>query len=94
MIFVSDNESWVDATVTARGTATMREWDRVQARATRTRGWSASTSSRTRTTQAAERADILNVGGFSDRVFEVIAEFAAGRLGDGHWVEVIESVAV
>ena len=30
------------------------------------------------TTQAAERADILNVGGFSDAVFEMIANFAEG----------------
>ena len=60
------------------GTATMREWS-ASARATRAQGSSASTSSRTRTTQAAEREDILNVGGFSDQVFDVVAEFAAGR---------------
>ncbi|MFN7931183.1 MAG: RNA-binding protein, partial [Blastocatellia bacterium] len=44
------------------------------------------------TTQAKERADVLNIGGFSDQVFEVIAEFAAGRLNAEHWIGVIESV--
>jgi 60 kDa SS-A/Ro ribonucleoprotein len=44
------------------------------------------------TTQAKEREDILNIGGFSDQVFDVISEFAAGRLSAGHWVDVINSV--
>ncbi len=44
------------------------------------------------TTQAAERADILNVGGFSDAVFEVIANFAKGQMGADHWVGEIEKI--
>ena len=36
-----------------------------------------------RTTQAAEREDILNIGGFSDQVFEVISAFASGELEGG-----------
>ena len=47
-----------------------------------------------RTVQAAEREDILNVGGFSDQVFGVISEFARGELNAGHWIGVIESVAI
>ena len=43
-------------------------------------------------TQAKERADILNVGGFSDQVFNLIAEFAGGNLSAEHWVGVIERV--
>jgi 60 kDa SS-A/Ro ribonucleoprotein len=46
------------------------------------------------TTQAQEREDILNVGGFSDQVFEVISEFARGRLNAEHWVGRIESVTL
>jgi 60 kDa SS-A/Ro ribonucleoprotein len=46
------------------------------------------------TVQAQERKDILNVGGFSDQVFELIKEFAAGRLSDDHWVGVIEAVVL
>ena len=92
VVIVSDNESWADADE-ARGTATMREWNRFRSRNPRAR-LALLDLQPYATTQAAERTDVLNVGGFSDRVFEVISEFAAGRLGDGHWVEAIESVAV
>ena len=43
-------------------------------------------------TQAAEREDILNVGGFSDTVFEIVAAFAAGELHPNHWVGLIEQI--
>ena len=43
-------------------------------------------------TQAKERADILNVGGFSDQFFNLIADFAGGTLDAEHWVGVIEKV--
>ena len=92
VVIVSDNESWADADE-ARGTATLREWNRFRSRNPRARLVLLDLQPYA-TTQAAERTDILNVGGFSDRVFEVISEFAAGRLGDSHWVEAIESVAV
>jgi 60 kDa SS-A/Ro ribonucleoprotein len=46
------------------------------------------------TVQAQEREDVLNVGGFSDQVFDLIAEFAAGRLNANHWVGVIEQVTL
>jgi 60 kDa SS-A/Ro ribonucleoprotein len=90
VVFVSDNQSWVDAKG-GRGTETLRQWEvfkrfNPQARLVcidiQPYG----------TTQAAERADILNIGGFSDQVFEVIAAFAEGKLGADHWVGVIEQV--
>lgn len=37
---------------------------------------------------------MLNVGGFSDRVFEIVALFAEGKLGPGHWVQEIEAMEV
>ena len=43
------------------------------------------------TTQAKSREDILNVGGFSDQVFNVIASMLEGG-GADHWVETIDSV--
>lgn len=36
--------------------------------------------------------DILNVGGFSDAVFDVIEPFTAGRYGPRHWVEASENM--
>jgi 60 kDa SS-A/Ro ribonucleoprotein len=92
VIYVSDYESWVDAQA-GRGTETMREWARFKQRNPRARMVCVDVQPY-RTVQAAESADVLNVGGFSDQVFEVVAEFAAGRLGPDHWVGVIEQVAL
>ncbi|MEM9471253.1 MAG: RNA-binding protein, partial [Pseudomonadota bacterium] len=45
-----------------------------------------------RTTPAHERADILNIGGFSDRVFDLISAFSEDRLGPDHWISEIRKV--
>jgi 60 kDa SS-A/Ro ribonucleoprotein len=90
VIYVSDNESWVDAKA-GRGTATMREWTVFKQRNPRARMVCVDIQPYA-TTQAAEREDILNIGGFSDAVFDVVAEFATGRLNANHWVGVIEAV--
>jgi 60 kDa SS-A/Ro ribonucleoprotein len=90
VVYVSDNQSWVDAGA-GRGTATMREWEAFKRRNPRARLVCVDLQPYG-TTQAAERDDILNVGGFSDRVFDLVREFAAGRLGADHWVGVIEAV--
>jgi 60 kDa SS-A/Ro ribonucleoprotein len=92
VVIVSDNESWVDASG-ARGTATLREWNAFRARNPRARLVLIDIQPYL-TTQAVEREDILNIGGFSDHVFEVVADFAAGRLNGNHWVGRIESVAL
>ncbi|MBA3321439.1 MAG: TROVE domain-containing protein [Pyrinomonadaceae bacterium] len=92
VIFVSDNESWVDAKA-GRGTATMREWNVFKSRNPAARLVCIDVQPYA-TTQAAEREDILNVGGFSDQVFALVAEFATGRLNANHWVGVIEAVTL
>jgi len=92
VVIVSDNESWVDSSG-ARGTATMREWNAFRARNPRARLVLIDLQPY-RTTQAVEREDILNIGGFSDQVFDVVSEFAAGRLSGDHWVERIESLVL
>jgi 60 kDa SS-A/Ro ribonucleoprotein len=92
VVIVSDNQSWVDA-AGARGTATLREWKVFRARNRQARLVLIDLQPNG-TTQATEREDILNVGGFSDQVFDVVAEFAAGRLHGDHWVGAIESVTL
>ncbi len=89
VIYVSDYESWVDAGA-GRGTAPMREWEAFRSRNPQARMVCIDVQPY-RTTQARERADVLNVGGFSDRVFELVSEFAAGRLNTDHWISVIEA---
>ncbi|HEX8774296.1 MAG TPA: hypothetical protein VF735_12025 [Pyrinomonadaceae bacterium] len=92
VIFVSDYESWVDAPY-GRGTATMQEWNIFRQRNPSARMVCLDVQPYA-TTQAREREDILNIGGFSDQVFDVIAEFARGRLNGAHWLGVIESVSL
>jgi 60 kDa SS-A/Ro ribonucleoprotein len=92
VVVVSDNESWIDATV-ARGTATMQEWSAFRSRNPNARLVLIDLQPYG-TTQATGRDDILNVGGFSDHVFEVVSEFTAGRLRGDHWVRAIESVVI
>jgi 60 kDa SS-A/Ro ribonucleoprotein len=92
VIYVSDNESWVDA-VAGRGTATMREWAVFKRRNPHARMVCIDVQPYG-TVQAAEGRDVLNVGGFSDQVFDVVADFAAGRLNPDHWVGVVEAVSL
>src|SRR5262249_35183942 len=89
VIYVSDNESWVDAG--GRGTATMREWQRFKQRNADAKLVCIDLSPNG-TTQAHDDASTLNVGGFSDAVFEMLAQFAGGGLDARHWVDVIEAV--
>ncbi|HEY0170422.1 MAG TPA: TROVE domain-containing protein [Pyrinomonadaceae bacterium] len=92
VVYVSDNQSWVDARG-GRGTKTMREWAAFKRRNPRARMVCIDVQPY-QTVQAAESADVLNVGGFSDHVFELLADFAAGRMKPDHWVGVIEQVAL
>src|ERR1051325_10031757 len=92
VIFVSDNQSWVDARG-GRGTATMRKWNVFKQHNPAARLVCIDVQPYS-TVQAVEREDILNVGGFSDQVFDVISEFARGELNADHWIGVIESVVL
>ena len=94
VIYVSDNESWVDAPHYGRfggsATATMQEWSKFRNRNPGARMVCIDIQPYG-TVQTKERRDILNVGGFSDQVFELIAEFANGNLNADHWIGVIEN---
>ena len=92
VILVSDNESWVDAN--RRGaTQTVREWELLKARNPQARLVCIDIQPGA-TTQAAERADILNVGGFSDAVFTMMSSFADGKAGAEHWVGEIDKISL
>jgi 60 kDa SS-A/Ro ribonucleoprotein len=82
-VLVSDNESWVGA---GRGgqTATLTEWEAFVRNQRRVQGPAYAPPKLVcidlqpyGTVQAPDRADILNVGGFSDAVFGVVAGFLA-----------------
>jgi 60 kDa SS-A/Ro ribonucleoprotein len=97
VVYVSDNESWVDSPhhghFGGSRTATMTEWEKFKSRNPRAKMVCIDIQPYA-TTQAKERHDILNIGGFSDQVFNVIADFAAGKLNANHWVGVIEAITL
>jgi len=97
VVYVSDNESWVDSPAYGRyggsATETMRQWEAFKQRNPSAR-MVAIDIQPNGTVQAKERDDIVNVGGFSDQVFQVIADVAAGGSQAGYWVRQIESIAL
>lgn len=97
LIYVSDNESWMDTPHYGRfgggTTETMKEWNEFKSRNSDAKLVCIDIQPYSHT-QAQERRDILNIGGFSDQVFTLVSKFADGNLGDGHWVGVIDEVEV
>jgi 60 kDa SS-A/Ro ribonucleoprotein len=90
VVIVSDNESWVDP---SRGgaTATMAEWNKLKARNPGAKLICIDITPGT-TTQAKSREDIMNIGGFTDAVFDAMARFASGQTRD--WVEIVQNTEV
>jgi 60 kDa SS-A/Ro ribonucleoprotein len=90
VILVSDNQSWVDKRLHG-ATETMRQWESFKNRNPEAKLVCIDLQPHG-TTQAMERRDVLNVGGFSDEVFELVARFARNDLGGKHWVDRVEEV--
>jgi 60 kDa SS-A/Ro ribonucleoprotein len=94
VIFVSDNESWVDAPRSRYGgTAMMKAWTKLKRLNPRAKLICIDIQPYA-TAQAKERSDIINIGGFSDTVFETITAFAENRLDADHWIGEIEKIAL
>lgn len=90
VVIVSDNESWVDPS--RRGaTATMAEWNKLKARNPGAKLICIDIQPYG-STQAKDSADIVNVGGFTDAVFDAMARFASGQSRD--WVEIVQNTEV
>lgn len=92
VILVSDNESWVEGR-RGRGTALLAEWDEFRDRNPGAKLVCIDLQPNS-TTQAHDRPDVLNVGGFSDGVFEIVAAFAAGSEGPADRVSRIRQVVL
>lgn len=97
-VLVSDQESWV-GTGRHGSTAVMTEWQAFVGNQVRLheRGWAGPKLvcidlQPYTTTQAPDRSDILNVGGFSDAVFSVVAAFL--NEDAGRFVAEVEAVAL
>ena len=99
-IVVSDNESWINprhpghrywnGTSTASGTEMMELWNKIKRKNKNARMINIDISPNT-SLQSYDRDDILNIGGFSDQVFKVIASFVGGN---GSWIDEIEKTSL
>lgn len=97
VVYISDNESWVDTPHHGgwggTSSSTMREWMLFKLRNPQARMICIDLQPSS-TTQAKEREDIINVGGFSDKVFGLLADAAQGRTSADYWVRTIEKVSL
>lgn len=83
VIFVSDNESWADRYY-GQGTGKMAQWQKFKVRNPNAK--LVCIDIQPYETVQAVGDDVLHVGGFSDAVFNVIAQFASTTGGD-HWLQ-------
>jgi 60 kDa SS-A/Ro ribonucleoprotein len=90
VILVSDNQSWAGV---QRGAATgvMSEWMALKRRNPDAKLVCIDITPYG-TTQVQSRPDVLNIGGFSDAVFDQIAAFAQDRMNADQWVGEIEAI--
>ncbi|NSX53749.1 vWA domain-containing protein [Parasulfitobacter algicola] len=93
VIMVSDNQSWAHCQYGNAGTVMMKAWEKLKSRNSKAKLVCIDIAPYG-TTQAKEREDVLNIGGFSDTVFDQIAAFATGKMGPDHWVGQIKAVEV
>lgn len=91
VILVSDNESWRD-TRTGDQTATLLQWDAIKRRCPQARLVCIDLQP-VASSQTVPREDVLHIGGFSDAVFDLLAQYAAAESGHS-WVERIQDTCV
>jgi 60 kDa SS-A/Ro ribonucleoprotein len=94
IIYVSDNESWADSNRIygySHGTGTAQEFDKFQKRNPKAKMVCIDLTPNT-TAQAQDNKSIMNIGGFSDSVFDVINSFYRGGLESENWLSIIEAI--
>jgi 60 kDa SS-A/Ro ribonucleoprotein len=88
IIYVSDNQSWI-GNGSCGGTAMAEQWKVFKKKNPRAKLICIDVQPYG-STQVQDDKDVLNIGGFSDEVFSVIARFAHGD--SAHFVDVVNSV--
>ena len=95
IVYVSDNESWIDSRShyygAKMGTAMMEQWQLFQRRNPDAKLVCIDLTPRP-DAQVTERKNILQISGFSDTVFDVVASFLKNGNDSNHWVAEIEKV--
>ncbi len=93
IIFISDNESWMDRGY-YRGTGMMNEFQTFKGRNPKARLVCIDITPSGTAQSDGQRDDVLQVGGFGDQVFDVVESFIKHGNDAEHWVKVIEDVKI
>ncbi len=105
VIFISDNESWFDtrnsgsyftysANLRGRGTSMMEEWTKYKKRNKAAKLICIDLTPRNNS-QVSENRDILQIGGWSDQCFDIIAKFIENNEGSNDfWVKEIQKISL
>jgi 60 kDa SS-A/Ro ribonucleoprotein len=95
VFYVSDMESWIDSGsgYSYYGTGLADEWQKFKARNPKARLICCDLTPRNNS-QIKTRQDVLQVGGFSDTVFDVVSSFVEHGFETDHWVSEIEKVSL
>jgi 60 kDa SS-A/Ro ribonucleoprotein len=95
VLYASDYESWIDSGTgySYYGTGLADEWQKFKARNPKARLICCDLTPRSNS-QIQTRPDVLQVGGFSDQVFEVVASFVEHGIETDHWVKLIEGTSL
>lgn len=96
VMYVSDNESWIDSGLgygRYGATALAEEWKKFKARNPKAKLILCDLTPRDNS-QIKAQPGVLQVGGFSDQVFEVIASFVEHGNTTDHWVDEINKISL
>jgi 60 kDa SS-A/Ro ribonucleoprotein len=91
-IYVSDNESWVDSRGSGCGSACLQQWEIFRSRNPKAKLVCIDLVPNTYSNVPEGRDDILNIGGFSDVVFDVVNQFLHGELTADHMVGEVKKI--
>lgn len=91
VVFVSDYESWSGSyTYQTRGTQMAEQWALLKRRNPNAKLVCIDITPHA-TTQVNDQQDVLNIGGFSDAVYNVMEAFVSSPVS-GHWTDAIDNV--
>lgn len=91
VVILSDNQSWLDNINHSTGTSLMREWLKFKQRNPNAVLVCVDLAASSHT-QAPNAADRLNIGGFSDAVFDTVAAFVQNNTGSNeYWIQKINA---
>jgi len=101
IVYVSDNESWVETESNTRYryqqdqvTGTLRHWTDVKRQHKHTKMVCIDLTPNVSVQAPSTSKDIMNIGGFSDNVFTVLAEFVKGQWSPDFWVKDVEATTL